>query len=59
MRCVACDALLSQREDSRRGVFSGRHLDLCDVCFATIADETPSTETDFSEEEEHDNDEWA
>ena len=37
MRCAACDARLTAREATRKGEATGEYLDLCDVCFATIA----------------------
>lgn len=38
MRCVSCNNLLSDREASRKGIFSGEYLDLCDGCIRTIPD---------------------
>lgn len=42
MRCQACNANLTDKECSRRGVYSNTFLDLCDKCYYPIADEVPS-----------------
>lgn len=64
MKCQSCDKFLSDREASRKGLFSGEFLDLCDRCVSTIPDleyiENPEassvTVVDeiFNEEEEDD-----
>ncbi len=38
MRCKACDVRLTARESTRKGEATGEYLDLCDLCFSTIAD---------------------
>jgi hypothetical protein len=38
-RCVACNAVLTSFELTRKGVASGEYLDLCDNCFSEIADD--------------------
>ena len=38
MKCASCDNMLSDREASRKGIFSGEYLDLCDRCISTIPD---------------------
>ncbi len=39
MKCLACDSILSDREDARKYVASGEHIGLCDPCFAEIENE--------------------
>lgn len=63
MKCQSCDNFLSDREASRKGVFSGEYLDLCDKCVSTIPDLEYTENTDasdvtvvdevFLEEEDH------
>ena len=38
MKCLSCDCILTDRESSRKGIFSGQYLDLCDECISTIPD---------------------
>lgn len=38
MRCLSCNVILTDRESSRKGTFSGEYLDLCDRCIRTIPD---------------------
>lgn len=38
MKCLSCDCILTDRESSRKGIFSGEYLDLCDDCLITIPD---------------------
>lgn len=44
MRCLACDSLMSDRDASRKYVATGEHLDLCQYCYETIADQIEVTE---------------
>lgn len=41
MRCIACDCVLTDIEAKRKGLFSREYLDLCDPCYATVADDVP------------------
>lgn len=57
MRCLACDCGLSDREATRKGETTGEFLDLCDHCFATIADQITAVDSPFNagqEETEYD-----
>ena len=38
MKCLSCDKFLSDREASRKGLFTGEYLDLCEKCISTIPD---------------------
>ena len=59
MRCLACDCSLNDKETSRRGLFTGDYLDLCDRCFATIKDDVAATTNPaFDEPVEDDGDDW-
>lgn len=44
MRCIACDANLSDFESSRRSTSTGDYLDLCSGCFAYIQLDMDTTE---------------
>lgn len=44
MRCVACDANLSDFESSRRSAVTGHYLDLCNGCFAHISPDVETSE---------------
>lgn len=39
MRCVACNAVLTDFEATRKSVNTGDYIDLCNKCFSTIRDE--------------------
>jgi hypothetical protein len=39
MRCLSCDAALTDFESTRKSAFTGEYIDLCNHCFATINDE--------------------
>jgi len=54
MHCRACDIELSNRESVRKSKTTGEYLDLCNRCFATIADVVPVIEKDVPEEKEED-----
>lgn len=38
MRCLSCNRNLTDREASRKGLFTGDYLDLCERCISTIPD---------------------
>lgn len=38
MRCLACDVLLTEREDARKFIL-GNRIELCDHCFDTIRED--------------------
>lgn len=58
MRCAACDRRLNDQESVRKSPITGLYYDLCNPCFATIADEVPhldgvgSTQQEEQETEE-------
>lgn len=39
MRCKACDERLTARESTRKGLFTGEYIDLCDKCVETIKED--------------------
>jgi hypothetical protein len=39
MRCLSCDAALTDFEATRKSAFSGDYIDLCNHCFATISED--------------------
>jgi hypothetical protein len=39
MRCIACNAVLTDFEATRKGVNTGEYLDMCERCFSTIRDD--------------------
>lgn len=49
MKCLSCDKFLSDREASRKGIFSGDYLDLCDKCISTIPDLEYTENTEASD----------
>jgi len=56
MRCLACNTQLNDREATRKYASSGTFIDLCNGCFAHVADEIPDLESDnvadeFSQED--------
>lgn len=44
MRCVACDAELSDFEATRKYPESKKFVDLCNHCFSTIKDQVNAVE---------------
>ena len=52
MHCRACDALLSDKEATRRATETGEYPDLCDGCL----DELDVVDNPFADEEVHDGD---
>lgn len=39
MRCLACDSPLTDRDTSRKGVYSGEYIDFCRECYRSIKDQ--------------------
>jgi hypothetical protein len=39
MRCLACDAELSDYESTRKSAVTGEYFDLCNNCMSTIKDD--------------------
>lgn len=39
MRCIACNANLSDKESTRKYASTGHFIDLCDHCFDTVEDD--------------------
>lgn len=39
MKCLACDVILTDKEDARKYVASEEHIGLCDVCFIEVENE--------------------
>lgn len=44
MRCASCDKILSTFESTRKYEGTTKYVDLCNHCFATIADVVPVVE---------------
>lgn len=44
MKCLSCDAILNDREATRKYKKSKQFLDLCDMCFADVADQIETLE---------------
>jgi hypothetical protein len=56
MKCLACNITLTDREATRKYASSGTFIDLCNNCFAHIADDIPDIESEtiadeFSQED--------
>lgn len=43
MRCVACDKLLTEKENSRKSITTGKYLQLCDEDYEPIEQDVPTT----------------
>lgn len=53
MRCLSCNALLSDFEATRKSAATEQYLDLCNHCYYTISDDVASLErTDLAHEED-------
>ena len=39
MRCLSCDASLTDYEATRKSAFSGEYIDLCNHCYNTISED--------------------
>lgn len=44
MKCLSCDVVLSNAEATRKYKSSGTFVDLCNHCFAPVADSIPVIE---------------
>lgn len=55
MRCVACDAALSDRESTTKFVFSGKYTDMCRRCLKTIEFDAPTEDSPIHASEGDDN----
>lgn len=42
MKCLSCDCVLSDYEATRKYSNSNKYLDLCNDCFAPIAEDVPT-----------------
>lgn len=55
MRCLACNANLSDRDSTRKGLHSGEYLDLCEYCISQTPDlmyeENPALSNKVPDEE--------
>lgn len=60
MRCTACDKVLTDYEATRKSAESLEYLDLCNQCYAYIAEDVPAIDRedlrDIADEEELRND---
>jgi len=54
MRCLSCDRKLSDYESTRKYASSGTFVDLCNRCFAEIAEDIPDIEGDIPQQEDSD-----
>jgi hypothetical protein len=53
MRCLSCNALLSDYEATRKSASTNEFLDLCNHCYYTISDDVASLyRTDLAHEED-------
>lgn len=41
MRCCCCDRQLNDYEATRKNAITGEYFDLCQACFASVAEVTP------------------
>lgn len=41
MRCTACNKALNDYEATRKNAITGEYFDLCQACFASVAEVTP------------------
>lgn len=46
MRCLSCNAALSDFEATRKSAFSGDFIDLCNRCYDTIREDLLTIERD-------------
>lgn len=63
MRCCSCNVALSDFESTRKTVSTGEFLDMCNRCYADIANDVPTiVNNDFEcatqEENEEDGFDW-
>lgn len=46
MRCLSCNAILSDFEATRKSVNTNSYIDMCNRCYYTISDDVASLERD-------------
>lgn len=46
MRCLSCNAILSDFEATRKSVNTSTYIDMCNRCYYTISDDVLSLERD-------------
>jgi len=51
MRCLSCNARLTEFESTRRGANTMEFIDLCNYCYSTISNDTLAIERSDLEEE--------
>lgn len=52
MRCLACNKALSEFESTRKSAETGEFIDLCNYCYSTIQNQTPTEEREDLRDEE-------
>lgn len=53
MRCLSCNALLSDFEATRKSANTNEYIDMCNHCYHTISDDVAALErTDLEHEED-------
>ena len=53
MRCLACNALMSDFESTRKSMITEQYIDLCNHCYYTISNDVTALErTDLEHEED-------
>lgn len=55
-RCLSCNVIMTDREATRKYASSGTFIDLCNHCFAHVAEDIPDIESEnianeFSQED--------
>lgn len=59
MRCLSCNAALSDFESTRKTLNTNEYLDLCNSCFYTIKDDVLTLDrSDLEEEYGQDDDDY-
>ena len=56
MRCLSCNALLSDFESTRKSVNTNTYIDMCNRCYHTISDDVLTIERDDLAHEDMDAD---
>lgn len=46
MRCLSCNAILSDFEATRKSVNTNSYIDMCNRCYYTISDDVAALERD-------------
>jgi len=59
MRCLSCNAAMTDFEATRKGVNTGQYIDLCNHCFSTVSDDILTEERGDLEEDETIEDEYT